>query len=393
MPMLLLLLTGEAFASELQQEETQIQSEEQTEQLLEQQIDSILSELDISKLEELYGWAEEFFEGADLQQTIDQLTREGLRELDTQKLLQAIWAGIKQGFAANWHYTVQILVIVLISGLFTNLQGNGLQGDAGTMAEWAAYMICCVLAAWMLADCIQTVREAADMLSGALEILTPILTLLLTAMGNLNASAVLSPLMAALTGGIFQVVSLIVIPAVIVKCILDLASGASSMLRLDGFSKLLSSGVKWMLGILFVVFLGVTALKGIAGASVDGVYFKTAKFTVDKMVPIIGGMFSDTLDTLMACSLIVKNAVGIIGLIAICAMMGAPLCSLIATLFMLKLASAVAGIFDAHAARVLLEKLGECVTLLFAALLSMMVMAFIFIAVVMGAADASMMMR
>ena len=115
MPMLLLLLTGEAFASELQQEETQIQSEEQTEQLLEQQIDSILSELDISKLEELYGWAEEFFEGADLQQTIDQLTREGLRELDTQKLLQAIWAGVKQGFAANWHYTVQILVIVLIS--------------------------------------------------------------------------------------------------------------------------------------------------------------------------------------------------------------------------------------------------------------------------------------
>ncbi len=370
-----------------------MQRQEQTEQLLEQQIDSILSELDLAELEELYGWSEAFFEGVDLQEAIEKLTREGLQELDTQKLLQAVWTGIKQGFAANWHYTVQILVIVLMSGLLANLQENGLQGDANTMAEWAAYAICCVLAAWMLAGCIREVKGAADMLSGALETLTPILTLLLTAMGNLNASSVLSPLMAALTGGIFQIISLVVIPAIIAKCILDLASGASSMLRLDGFSKLLSSGVKWMLGILFVIFLGVTALKGIAGASIDGVYFKTAKFTVDKMVPIIGGMFSDTLDTLMACSLIVKNAVGIIGLIAICAMMGAPLCGLIANLFMLKLTSAVAGIFDAHAAKTLLEKLGECVTLLFAALLSMMVMAFIFIAVVMGAADASMMMR
>ena len=99
-----------------------MQSQEQTEQLLEQQIDSILSELDLAELEELYGWSEAFFEGADLQEAIEKLTREGLKELDTQKLLQAVWAGIKQGFAANWHYTVQILVIVLMSGLLANLQ-------------------------------------------------------------------------------------------------------------------------------------------------------------------------------------------------------------------------------------------------------------------------------
>ena len=118
-----------------------MQSQEQAEQLLEQQIDSILSELDLAELEELYGWSEAFFEGVDLQEAIEKLTREGLQELDTQKLLQAVWTGIKQGFAANWHYTVQILVIVLMSGLLANLQENGLQGDANTMAEWAAYAI------------------------------------------------------------------------------------------------------------------------------------------------------------------------------------------------------------------------------------------------------------
>lgn len=65
--------------------------------------------------------------------------------MDTQKLLQAIWAGIKQGFAANWHYTVQILVIVLISGLFTNLQGNDLQGRCGNYGRMGSlYDLLCI---------------------------------------------------------------------------------------------------------------------------------------------------------------------------------------------------------------------------------------------------------
>ena len=381
------------FHGQVSAAEDEQQTEEDTEQLIEEQIGSILDELDLSGLEELYYWTEEFFEGEDLQQALDQLTKEGLADLDTQQLLKVIWEKIKQSFADNWKYTIQIIVIVLISGIFRNLHDGSLESGAVSMAEWAAYIICAVLAAWMLAGCITKVKAAADMLQQALEVLTPILMLLLTAMGNLNASAVLSPLMVGLTGGVFQIISLVVIPAIIVKSIIDLGSGASGMLRLDGFSKMLSSGIKWILGILFIVFLGVTALKGIAGSSIDGVYFKTAKFTVDKMVPIIGGMFSDTLETLMACSLIVKNAVGIIGLLAITSMMASPLLGLIANLFMMKLAAATAGIFGDNAAKALMEKLAECVTLLFAALLTMVAMVFIFIAVVMGTADASMMLR
>ena len=146
------------------------------------------------------------------------------------------------------------------------------------------------------------------------------------------------------------------------------------------------------LGVLFVVFLGVTALKGIAGASIDGVYFKTAKFTIDKMVPIVGGMFSDTLETLVACSLIVKNAVGILGEVAIAARMSLPLLRLIAQSLLLRFAGAAAGLFGGKEAAGLLSGLSESVTLLFAALLSMSLMAFLFVAVVMGAADRGMML-
>ena len=225
-----------------------------------------------------------------------------------------------------------------------------------------------------------------------MEVLSPVLMLLLTAMGSLNAQAVLSPLMTALTGGVFELIRLVVIPMILAKGLLDLGSGVSGMWRLDGFSKCIASAVKWLLGVLFVVFLGVTALKGIAGASIDGVYFKTAKFTIDKMVPIVGGMFSDSLETLVACSLIVKNAVGILGEVAIAARMSLPLLRLIAQSLLLRFAGAAAGLFGGKEAAGLLSGLSESVTLLFAALLSMSLMAFLFVAVVMGAADRGMML-
>ena len=36
---------------------------------------------------------------------------------------------------------------------------------------------------------------------------------------------------------------------------------------------------------------------------------------MDNFVPIVGGMFSDTVDTLVGCSLVVHNAVGVLGLV------------------------------------------------------------------------------
>ena len=377
-------------AAPMEQEEAE--SEEQTRQELETRVGEVLDGLDLDGLEALYDDAADLLGAPDVRQALEELAQNGLDGLDPQTLWRTLWGSFASSMAEHWSGVLQILAIVLLSGIFVQLR-QGMGGEAASMAEQAARMLCCVLAANLLAQSIAEVRSAAGHLAQAVEALSPVLMLLLTAMGSLNAQAVLSPLMTALTGGVFELIRLVVIPMILAKGLLDLGSGVSGMWRLDGFSKCIASAVKWLLGVLFVVFLGVTALKGIAGASIDGVYFKTAKFTIDKMVPIVGGMFSDTLETLVACSLIVKNAVGILGEIAIAARMSLPLLRLIAHSLLLRFAGAAAELFGGKEAAGLLSSLSESVTLLFAALLSMSLMAFLFVAVVMGAADRGMMLR
>ena len=61
---------------------------------------------------------------------------------------------------------------------------------------------------------------------------------------------------------------------------------------------------------------------------------------MDKFVPVVGGMFSGTMDTLIGCSLVVKNGVGVMGLILIACKMASPVMQIVAVTLMLKLTAA-----------------------------------------------------
>jgi len=111
------------------------------------------------------------------------------------------------------------------------------------------------------------------------------------------------------------------------------------------------------------------------------------------MIPVIGGMFSDTLETIMACSMLVKNSVGFMGLIVLAAMMLSPILSLFSTMILFRAGAAVAQPFSDEKAVMLLDRLGKSAELAFIVVLTCMAMAFISIALMMGTADMSFMMR
>ena len=378
-------------ATETEQPEEEAQ--QSSEEILQQGVDEAIEGLDLGDLEDLYNETENGYNGLSLEQAIRQIAQNGLSELTLEDGLNALFAALKNYFLGNWHIVVEIIAILLLTGLLRHMGPNAGKDGVGEVAGWAGYIMVAMLAATILLSCVKTTISAIDTLGKGVQTITPVLMVLLTGMGDISTASVLSPVMAGLTGGIFTIVQMVVIPLILVNTVLSMASGVSGTLRLHGFVKTINSVIKWLLGILFVVFLGITAMKGIAGGAIDGISFKTAKYTVDKMVPVIGGMFSDTLETLMACSLIVKNAVGIIGLLILVLLVGTPLISLLCNMFMLRIAGAAADMFASKEATGLLESMAGTVQLLFATLLCVSAMVFIFIAMVMGAADMSAMMR
>ena len=58
-------------------------------------------------------------------------------------------------------------------------------------------------------------------------------------------------------------------------------------------------------------------------------------------MPVVGGMFSDTMDTLVGCTLIVKNALGVTAMLILVSVLAAPLVRTLAVVAVLKLSAAL----------------------------------------------------
>jgi len=128
---------------------------------------------------------------------------------------------------------------------------------------------------------------------------------------------------------------------VMCTCAVTAVNHLSDRMHLSRMAQLLRSAVCWLLGVSFTVFIGAMSLQGVCSASIDGVALRAAKCAVDNFVPIVGGMFSDTMDTLVGCALIVKNALGVCAVLVLLGVLMGPLLRTLAVVFVMKLSAAL----------------------------------------------------
>ena len=205
----------------------------------------------------------------------------------------------------------------------------------------------------------------------------PVLITLLTAVGGLASAGIFQPAMSMLTGFIVTMVHKFSLPAILVSGVLTVVQNLSDKIRISRMTQLVMKCATWLTGLVFVIFLGTMAIQGLTGSTYDGVTLRTAKFAVDKFVPVVGGMFSGTMDTLIGCSLVVKNGVGVMGLILIACKMASPVMQIVAVTLTLKLTAALMQPFEEKRLAGCLQDLSQVTTLLYIAVLSVGIMMFI----------------
>ncbi len=85
----------------------------------------------------------------------------------------------------------------------------------------------------------------------------------------------------------------------------------------ERISELFKKFYIFILGLITTVFSGVSAIKAILGGSADSVTVKGIKFLVGRSLPIVGGVVSESYQSIMASLSLIKSTVGIFGIITI----------------------------------------------------------------------------
>ena len=184
-------------------------------------------------------------------------------------------------------------------------------------------------------------RQTIVTMTRHMERLLPMLLTLLTALGGSASSAFLHPMVAAAAGSMVFLAREVILRLVMCTCAVTAVNHLSDRAHLTRMAQLLRGAVCWLLGVSFTVFLGAMSLQGVTSASIDGVAIRAAKYAVDNFVPVVGGMFSDTMDTLVGCTLIVNNALGVAAVLVLVGALVGPLLRTLAVVFMLRLSAAL----------------------------------------------------
>jgi stage III sporulation protein AE len=103
--------------------------------------------------------------------------------------------------------------------------------------------------------------------------------------------------------------------------------------------------IKWLvtnsLKILLSVFVVYITVSGIVSSTVDVIGVKTARFAISGAVPVVGGVIADAAETVVAGALVMKNSIGVFGMLVILSICVTPFLTIAVNYLLFKAASCV----------------------------------------------------
>jgi stage III sporulation protein AE len=285
---------------------------------------------------------------------------------------------------ANSSLLGQLILLAVVCAVLQNLQGAFESATTAKLSYVVSYLVLTGLAAGSFALAITLGRNLVGDMVSFMQAILPVLITLLVAVGQVGAPALMSPVLFSFITVVGTVMQNLVLPLLIMAAVLRLASNLSehfSVSRLAGLVQWFALGV---MGLMTTVFLGFLTVYGVAGAVTNGIAFRTARYATGALVPVVGGMLSNALEAVVGTSLLLKNAVGLAGIVVIALMITVPLVKMLALGFTYHLAGAVVQpVGDARLAESL-TGLGQSLVFIFAAVAVAALMFFFTIAIVVG---------
>ena len=278
-----------------------------------------------------------------------------------------------------------IVVIGIICSLIKNLQSAFSSESISEIAFYACYALMIIVLTRTFIISLDLAKDIITQISGFMSKLLPILVVMLGVAGGFTESATMDPIVLGTTIIIPKIYLNIILPLILITFVLQFTNNISTEPKISNLCSLVKSSVLWIQGLILTVYIGLLTVRGITASTIDAVTLKTAKFTIDNFIPIVGKTFSDAIASVAGYSLIIKNAIGSVGLLVLILIILYPIIKIFLSSIILKISSSLLepiadkritkAVFSAGDSLILILSSVVCVSLMFFVLIAMMVSA------------------
>ena len=354
-------------------------------------INSQMDSFNISSfIDEANKYSNDILKDIDIQELLNNAIK---GELDTNQLLKNIFPLLGTEIKEALKVMGSILIIVLIHSVLKSISDNLNNKSVAQITYYVQYILIATVIMTNFSSIITLSKEAVGNMISFIQLLFPLLMTLMLASGSVVSVNLVQPIILFIINLISNIFQSIIIPIILVGTALAIVSKISDRIQIDKLSKFLKSSSVWVIGILLTIFVGVLSIEGTLGSSVDGITAKTAKAAVSSFIPVVGKVLGDAVDTVIGCSAILKNAIGIVGVIVVIAICITPILKLAIITIIYHLTAALCEPIADSKIVSLITQMADTFKILLAILCSISVMLIIGITLVINISNTGLMYR
>ena len=290
-----------------------------------------------------------------------------------KKILNILGTEVQTGIKS----LLSILAIIIIHSILKSISESLENDSISKLIYYVQYIAIVTIIMSNFSDVINLVKQTSNNLIGFMNTLIPVLVSLMLYTGSITTTSILEPIILFLINFIGNLIQNILIPIILIIASISIISKISDQVQVAKLSKFLKSSTLWFLGIILTIFVGIVSLEGTLASSVDGITAKTAKSIVSSAVPVVGKILGDVVDSVLGCGIILKNAVGFVGVVIIISICIVPILKLSVLTISYKLVASISEVIaDAKIVK-LLDEMGDIFKILLGILFTIFFMVII----------------
>lgn len=361
------------------------------EKLMQQQWEEVTKQQFETYINELNRQIEPYFPPLDWKTILDSEKRsQYLNPLHWLKIAARL---LIDDLVRNSSLLAQLVALAILGSLLRNLQSAFSQESVGRLADAVVHMVLLTIALASFYVALQTARSVVDDLVNFLLAALPVMLSLLIATGHLATGGVMSPMLFALAHSVNLVVANWVMPLLFFAALLQIVPSITNNFRFHSLALLVRQSA---LGILFAVvgiFVLLVGLQGAAGAMADGLGMRAMKYAARSFVPVIGGMIADAGELILSASMLLRNAIGLAGLVAVLFIVFFPTVKLVAMIIVYRVGAAIIQPLGAERVVTDLHAIAASLGFITVAVGAVAIMTFFVIALLIGIGNVGVMLR
>ncbi|ELK46256.1 stage III sporulation protein AE [Bacillus sp. SB49] len=313
--------------------------------------------------------------------------------IEASKWYSGILKFFFQELMVNGKLLATLLFLTLFSTLLRSIQSAFENSVVSRIAYMVIYLVLITLALESFRQVITYTLDTIERMSGFMIGLLPLLLGIMASFTNLMSISFFHPIIIALVQSSGLLVKYLLIPLFASSALLLIVGTLNDDYKVDQLAELLRKTGLAVMGVFLTIFLGVISVQGTVTAVQDGITMKTARFVTGNFVPVIGRLFTDATDTILGASLVLKNTLGIAGVVILLGIAIFPALKVLAIAIIYKIAAALLQPLGDGPVIEAMAVVSRHIFYIFAALLMVSMMFFLVIVIMVAASNITMMIR